>query len=268
MPEPSTVDRRAALQSIDTVAERLIAMVLAAPDHGRRVPATPEWTVVEAFAHVVTVAPRYRDATRQLGERAETVPELAPLNARQIAQLPIRDVPRLAATLRTELAALADVIRGFGDRQPVYQFHGGEEIAADTALGILLGELVVHGHDIADALRRPWPINPADVELILRGLAPIVPGWTRPDSAAGHTGRYEMRLRGQGTHYYTFNDGRVSTTPTGIRPDTVISADPATALLVLYRRRTFWPAVLTGRLWASGPKPWRALRFVSRFYEP
>jgi len=268
MPETLTVDRRAVLHAIDTVADRLITMVLAAPDRDQRVPGTPEWTVTEAFAHVVTVAPRYREATRQAGERAETVPDLAPLNARQIAQLDTSDARRLAGTLRTELAALADVIRSFGDQQPVYQFHGGELIAADTALGILLGELVVHGHDIAEALRKSWPIDPTHVELILRGLAPIVPGWVNPERAAGHTGRSEVRLRGQGIHHYTFRNGQVSTKPTGVRPDTVISADPTTALLVLYRRRRLWPAILAGRLLASGPKPWRALRFTSRFYKP
>jgi uncharacterized protein (TIGR03083 family) len=269
MPDALTVDRRAVLHAIDTVAERLITTVLAAPDPGLRVPASPQWTVAEAFAHVVTVAPRYRDGARQAGEWAESVPDLAHLNARQITRLGTTDLRQLAATLRADLGELADVIDGLGDEQPVFRFHGGEKIAADTALGILLGELVVHGHDIAAVLRMPWPIDPAHVELIMRGVAPILPGWVHPTGAAGHTGRYEIRLRGQGVHRYAFRDGRLWTNPDdGFRPDTVISADPATALLVLYRRRSQWPAILTGRLLAYGRRPWLALRFTSRFYHP
>jgi hypothetical protein len=56
--------------------------------------------------------------------------------------------------LRSTLTELAELIDGFGDAQPTFRFHGGEQVAADVALGILLGELVVHGWDIAQALAR------------------------------------------------------------------------------------------------------------------
>ncbi len=52
-------DRAATLTAIDKVAARLVAMVVNARDTAVQVPETPRWTVAEAFAHVVTVAPRY-----------------------------------------------------------------------------------------------------------------------------------------------------------------------------------------------------------------
>jgi hypothetical protein len=45
--------------------------------------------------------------------------------------------------------------RAAASRFPTFRFHGGEPVAADLALGILLAELVVHGFDIARALARP-----------------------------------------------------------------------------------------------------------------
>jgi len=56
--------------------------------------------------------------------------------------------------------------------------------------------------------------------------------------------------------------------PGPFRPDAVISAQPATFLLVVYKRVSQWPAILTGRLTARGPRPWLALTFASRFHQP
>jgi hypothetical protein len=39
--------------------------------------------------------------------------------------------------------------RGLRGGAARFRFHGGELVPADAALGILLGELVVHGWDIA-----------------------------------------------------------------------------------------------------------------------
>lgn len=191
----ATFDRAATLTAIDEVAARLVAMVTAADDTTVRVPATPEWTVAEAFAHVATVAPRYVQGARHEGEWVERIDDLAELNARQLATFATTDVNALAERLRAALAELARLIAGFGDQQPVFTFHSGQKVSADVALGILLGELVVHGHDIAGALRRAWPIDPAHAELIVRGITPILPGWLDARRAHGHTARYEIRLR-------------------------------------------------------------------------
>jgi len=263
-----TFDRTAALTAIDETAARVIAMVEAG-DLGVRVPATPQWTVAEAFGHLATVAPRYLQGAHQEGEWVDSVGMLAELNARQLAPLATTDIAGMATGLRRCLAELREVILGFGEQQPVYKFHGGEKIPADVAVGILLGEFIVHGHDIAGALGRDWPIEPAHVELIIQGVTPILPGWLEPDGARGHTGRYEIRLRGQGVHRFAFTNGRLTMNPPEpFRPDVVISADPAAFLLVVYKRISQWPAILTGKLFAYGRRPWLAFTFGSRFHQP
>jgi uncharacterized protein (TIGR03083 family) len=256
--------------AIDDVTERLITLVSRAPDPSTRVPSTPQWTVADAFAHVVTVAPRYCQGARHEGQWVERADDLPELNAHQLAVLGSRDVATLSVQLRSTMAELAELLDGFGGAQPTFRFHGGEQIAADVALGILLGELVVHGWDIAQALTQPWPIEPSHVELIVQGLTPMLPGWLNPQRARDHTGTYEVRLRGQGTHRFAFRDGILTMNPPGTwRPDVVVSADPVAFLLACaYKRRSQWPAILTGRLVAWGRKPWLALAFAGRFHQP
>ena len=58
---------------------------------------------------------------------------------------------------------------------------------------------MVHGHDIARALHRPWPVDPAHIELITQGVTPVLPGWLDSRRARDHTARYEVRLRGFGS---------------------------------------------------------------------
>ncbi len=152
---------------------------------------------------------------------------------------------------------------------PAFRFHGGERVRADVALGILLGEPVVHGHDVAEALGRPWPIDPGHVALVVEGLNPILPGWVRPDRTAGLTASFEVHLRGQTSHVWAFRDGRLHVNPPDPgRIDVHISADPAALLLFMYAREPQWKYIATGRLIAWGRKPWLALTLGGRFQKP
>lgn len=254
--------------AIDQVGERFAALVTAAPDPERRVPNTPDWTVREATAHVVTVVPRYAAGPEHRGTFVQDPRELPALNEAEIRALGARGMQELAQRLHRELAALFDQIAGYGTAPPSFRFHGGELVPADVALGMLLGELVVHGWDIAQALR-PWPIDPGHVALILEGVAPILPGWVDRDGARGLTATFELRPRGQATHVFAFRDGRLEVDPGDRRPvDVHISADPAALLLVLYRRRSQWSQIAAGRLLAWGRRPWLALTLVGRFHKP
>lgn len=253
--------------AIENACERLVTMVVNAPDLDVRVPDSPNWTARQAFAHVVTVTPRYTAGARHTGRWVDAAPHLAAMNDEEIARAG-SDVTALASRLRAELAELFAEVGSFGPQAPEFAFHGGATVAADAALGILLGEVEIHGRDIARALGRAWTINPAHARLILDGAAAVLQGWVNPATAAGHSATYELRIRGGTTHFWAFRDGRFGIVDNLRRPDVVLSADPVACLLVFYRRRSQWPEILRGRMLAWGRRPWLALSLVERFHQP
>ena len=265
----ATSYRDGILSAIDTVADRFAALVTAAPDPAVRVPSSPGWTVRDVAAHLATVAVRYADGPEGRGVWTETPLDLPALNHDQIQALGAATVGDLVASLRRELAALQTQIRGYGSEPPSFCFHGGEHVRADTALGILLGELVVHGWDVARALRRPWPINRGHAALIIEGINPVLPGWVRPERVRGLTAGFEIRLRGQASHVWAFGNGRLHVNPAD-RPriDAHITADPAAFVLLCYRREPQWKHIATGQIAAWGRRPWLALTLISRFHTP
>jgi uncharacterized protein (TIGR03083 family) len=256
------------LPALDRVGERFTDLVTSVPDPAAPIPDS-EWTVRDATAHVVTTARRYGEGPEGRGTWVADPRELGALNDAENQTLAGLDMPELAARLRRDLTTLAAQVRAYGTAPPSFRFHGGEPVAADVALGIQLGELVVHGWDIARAADRPWPIDPGDVELILDGVEPILPGWVDRDRAGTLTATFEIRLRGGTTRRWSFHDGRLTTTPppTG-RPDVTISADPVALLLVLYRRQSQWPHILRGHMLAWGRRPWLAFTLANRFHAP
>jgi uncharacterized protein (TIGR03083 family) len=255
--------------AIDEVAEQVISLLRTIPDARRQVPNCPGWTVADVIAHLVTVTPRYEAGPQGGGDWVDTPAQLPALNAQQMQRVATREVDELAAQLLAALRSLRTTIDSFGDPAPTFHFHGGEVVDANAALGILLGELIVHGYDIASSVGSPWPIVASHVSIVVDGINPILPGWLDVRRSAGHNATYELRLRGQATHVYAFSDGILQVNPPEPPPiDVHISGDPAATLLVIYKRRSRWPSILTGKLLAWGRRPWLALTFGSRIHRP
>jgi uncharacterized protein (TIGR03083 family) len=241
--------------------------VTSAPDPAAAIPGS-DWTVHDATAHVVSVARRFIDLPEGRGTWVADPRDLGALNDAQIEALAGLDMQALAARLRGDLTTLAAQVRAYGGAPPSFTFHGGEAVAADVALGILLGELVVHGWDVASATGRPWPIDGGDVELLLEGVEAVLPGWVDHEAAGDLTATFEVRLRGGGTHLWSFRGGRLQVGPAGRRPDVRISSDPVALLLVFYRRQSQWRHIARGRMLAWGRRPWLAFTLAGRFHRP
>jgi uncharacterized protein (TIGR03083 family) len=258
---PMTAELRGAVQRYSELAR-------SAADDALQLPGS-EWTVREAVAHVTSVAPRYAKFPYGTQRLAGTPAELPALNGEEIKALGERPVAELLTVLADAVDAVIGQVQGFADQPPQYRFHGGGLVTADVALGILLGELVVHGWDIARALHRPWPVTRRQVSLIWSGVEPILPGWVDPASAAGHHGAYQVHLGDGRRHVLCFTSGTLSTQlPAGRRIQCHIGGSPEAILLILYRRLSPWRAALTGRVAAWGPRPWLAFSLADRFYLP
>jgi uncharacterized protein (TIGR03083 family) len=250
-------------------SERLIDLVRSAPDVAVPVPASPRWNVLQTIGHLVNVTPRFASGPEGAGTWADEPLDLAGINDDELSGLGELRLPDLLVALSD---AVEDVIRRvgrFGDDPRPYRYHGGTTVLADRALGILLAEYLIHGGDIARALRRRFPIPREEAVVAIDGVVPIATGWVDAGAARGHTATYEIRIRDGGTYTLRFRDG-VLEARDGPAPDAEcrISADPSAFLLVNYRRRSPWRFIPTGGLIAWGRRPWLGFSLARRFHRP
>ncbi|MPZ94572.1 MAG: maleylpyruvate isomerase family mycothiol-dependent enzyme [Propionibacteriales bacterium] len=252
---------------LDAIAElvpRFVALATGSPAD-LRVPATPAWTITDVVGHVAMEPMRYLELAAGGGDWPHRVADLPAFNAQQVADLPTRDIGELTDLLTSHTQRLVATIAEF-DEPPLMRFDGDQFVPADLQAGTFLGELIVHGRDIAHAAGKDWPIEPAMVPLVYLGLHQVLPGWVDPKGAAGHTATYELRLRGSTAYIYEFTDGRLQIDPPAARRvDAHISADPVTALLTSYGRVGQIGPAITGKVLAWGRRPWLATSLRRRF---
>ncbi|HZQ33896.1 MAG TPA: maleylpyruvate isomerase N-terminal domain-containing protein, partial [Mycobacterium sp.] len=213
MTKRSSCDLRATADAVSTMAQRFAELASTAPQPDREVPATPGWSITDVLGHVATEPARYRELALGQGNWPSRVVDLPAFNAAQIRNLPTRDRKALAAKLLTDTASLISTITRFGADPPLMMFDGDQCVRADLALGTLLGEFVVHGHDIARMLHVAWRIDPAHVPIILDGTHEVMAGWVNSAKAGRHFATYELRLRGSTKHVYAFDNGDLTVDP-------------------------------------------------------
>jgi uncharacterized protein (TIGR03083 family) len=258
------------LDVVKSASARFVALAEAAePKAGTDVPATPGWTVRDLVAHVAAGLPRYAAGLRGRADWAESPEGLRDWNVEGLGRVAGADYPELLDQLRE---VVPDVIAALADHDPAdtLGFHAGVVAPVSCVGGILVGEFLLHGDDLAAATRLPWRIPPREAAVAFGGTLPLLPTWVHPERSAGHSATYEIRLRqGLGTHRWTFADGSLAT---DARPDAKVdchlSGDAAALMLVFYRRRSPWWGAATGKVMAWGRRPWLAFTLASRFHQP
>ena len=257
-----------ALPQVVTATDRVTPLLRSDLDGTAPVPGLA-WTAAECAVHLTTTV---ESLVAWLDGSADPpvvgVAGIGEVNAARIAADPERSLPVLADRLETAVGAFVELAERHGPdhRMPWYEASG---IDVGTCTGVVLGELLVHGLDLARSAGRSWPIDhPPALSATAAGID-LLPLYVDRAAAAGLSARFVLRLRRGWQVGLAFRDGdlHVEHPPAG-PVDCHISADPATYLLVAYGRTSQWPAILTGRISAWGRRPWLGLRLPGLFHRP
>lgn len=144
---------------------------------------------------------------------------------------------------------------------PLVRWFGDTQVPRSAMAGVLLGEVLVHGFDIARAEGLPWTIDPSYAALSIEGSLPVLPLFVDQEEAADVEAGYDLRLRGDGRSFWTFQGGRLTIEPpSAARVDCHLSVEPVAFMLVSYKRVAPWGPALAGKLLVWGRKPWLGLR--------
>lgn len=275
----ATLDRAAAHAAISAAAARFGALLLETDDIEREVPGT-EWTVAQTAAHVVVVLAGFSSAI-------EAQPMTLDLDAYRDADFPDRLAACNAATLdfvdHTDATELATFIRigaqrflavagaSRGATACATPWYGpGRTRTVDCLTALALGELTLHGHDIATATNSAWPLSQTHATLILGTVYPeMAPLVVRPDACRGDAVAYEVRLRGTTNGYVIrIADGAAEVGHPGGQVDCVLSVDPVAFLLVIYGRLALDRALSSGAIVATGRRPSLGAQYQEFFFYP
>jgi len=62
-----------------------------------------------------------------------------------------------------------------------WRFHAGATATVISSTAVILGELLIHGQDIARATSHDWRIDELDAALIISGTRPLMDHWLDPE---------------------------------------------------------------------------------------
>ena len=257
------IELRDAVQAVAARAAELVRSVqdMDIPTRGLR------WTVGETAAHIIAVLNEHTEFLAGVSKPPD-IAEIPANNERLINQIQERSAPGLADLLTEAAQGFARSIAARPGSEP-FQWFGGHAVDLNTATCVVLGELIVHGYDIARTINRPWRIDPRHAVLVLSGFTSVLPFYVNPQTAARLSATYEIRLRRGPRFVASFNNGVLTLEPGGShRVDCCISADPVAFMLVGYGRISQWGPILRGKMTSWGRKPWLGFKFSSLLLKP
>jgi Mycothiol maleylpyruvate isomerase N-terminal domain len=248
--------------AVDEATKRFAALLRSSPDPAMRIRHS-DWTVADVAAHVLSFAEAYEGYLQDDSDPVVRVHDLNIDNARNLARLDERDIGILTDRLARASAAFLAASDGLDATHPM-RWH---DVAATvgTVYGIYLGELLIHGDDVARTLRRSWPITRTEGAIVFEAIAQAAP-WFVDARGAVRDAAFEVNARKGPTFSFRFASASLTVEAgRATRPDCRIWGDAVALVLVLYKRRSQWTQIARGRLIAGGRRPWLALSFVDRF---
>lgn len=273
-------DDRAVRQVLAQVGNRAADLIGSIDDMNRPVPGL-DWTVGQVAAHMLVAI---RGNTASMGGHTEQlsqfVPDVAGYSARMAAMTsstlaaePVRDPAAAAMALREAVTAFVNQAEQQAPddavQTPWYGAGASLPVAMDSRL--MIGEMLIHGLDVARGLGKPWPLSRDEVLLVIPAIYAMMPRLFKTEVGRNVNATFKVRMRGGDTTCIRVQDGAVNSTPWSPlsgRADCALSADPVAFLLLAYGRKGQWPLIAQGRLLSYGRKPWLALSFRGWFVSP
>ena len=243
-------------------AGQISSILREAPDP--TVPAVGVWNIAETAAHLALSSPYFLQAVSGQAELEDVTDDAtATAHVEAVAREPERDLGRLAQRIVEGESALVAHARRTRDDPPVTPFQG-IRMPLSAVLGVELGELIVHGHDIARAARLPWPVRPADAALALAAVVQVLPLLLDAERAEHLRIRCQLHIRHGTAVVIVVADGALHLEPPSDRSvDCHLTVDPLTFLLLSFHRIGPTAPVLTGKVLPWGRRPWLASRLQS-----
>lgn len=254
--------------SLMSATERMASLLVAAPDIG--IPAQRcEWSLREVAAHLITGAPMFADMANGVPGPCASLERgyVKEFCERRIDDLPETDSVRLSRLLLDGVEDFLDTTIDRSGEDPVI-FHAGLPHTLFGLVGIYLGEVLLHGYDMASALGRPWPIDPGDASLVLASYTPNFGALVDTERTRGLTAAVGIDLRGAGVMTARFTDGAFGIEAGGGQVDATLSAEPVAFLMVASGRLSRCEAVALGAVTLGGDRPDLAFDFPTFFIYP
>jgi len=232
-------------------------------------PPGSDWTVQQVVAHVLTGAHRCRDLART-GDyhRAAYPSEMGAINQTELeaAMAPIPDLADQLQALEPEIDSYFDAVANEG---PVLPFHCGACVDGITVQTTWLGELLLHGHDVAQAVEASWELPERDMLLVARGLMQFGAGYLRAAVSPRTDLCVAFNVRGARPYLIHIHHGTAEFRERrpDDRPDAVLRVPASTLTQLLYQRIGSFTAARGGLLIIGGRRPWLALKLQS-YFEP
>ncbi|HET9256127.1 MAG TPA: DinB family protein [Pseudonocardiaceae bacterium] len=172
--------------TLETITGRTAGLLSSIPSGELTMRESQRWTIGDVGVHLVLTL-------RGFTQAADGVSEREPVLERHPAALAILMLDAMHAFLAATAHSPADELVSvgwYGQRAP--------PLSLRDAIGLLIGEQIIHGHDIARTVARPWTISEAEAVLTL----PVGCGTARE-----HTASYEVHTRGGRRFLVRFRTG-------------------------------------------------------------
>lgn len=265
------VDFEPALELLRSAGRRFGALVRAIEDPDQRARGL-DWSVADVAAHTMQAFHYDLDNIRGTGEPypivdGDLIKSGTLHNKQLLEEEPERDPGKLAEGFDAVLEEFVTEAASRDPKQPVRISQGATTTVA-TVVGILLGELILHGYDIAQTIGKSLTIDPEAARQAVYSTASTLALAVNEETTRDLDVRLEMRIRGGKRFVVHIDHGSARTEPAGGKVDVVMSGDPVAYLLVGYGRQGPGPQVLKGKMLSWGRRPLLATKLPVFFRQP